>query len=394
MEQQFVALTGNEAVATAFKQGRPHVASAFPITPQTEMMHKFSEFVANGEVDTEMILVESEHSAMSAAIGSQAAGARTITATSSAGFALMWEMVYVAASLRLPICMALVNRALSGNINIHNDHSDSLGGRDSGWIQLYCENAQEAYDSALMSFRIAEHKDVLLPVMVCYDGFILSHTAESIHVLPDEEAWKFVGTYKPERKLLDTDNPYTMGPLDLTDYYFEHKVGEIEAHERALPVIESVQEEFASLSGRSYHHFEHYKCDDAEVVAVVLGSTAGTAKDTVDEMRADGHKVGLLKLRTFRPFPREQLVKALLGKKAVGVMDRCASFGGYGSPVFNEIRSALYNEAGAPPVYNWIYGLGGRDCDMKQISHVFGKLEEVAAGGKPEKTVNLLGVRI
>jgi pyruvate ferredoxin oxidoreductase alpha subunit len=300
----------------------------------------------------------------------------------------------VAASLRLPICMALVNRALSGNINIHNDHSDSMGGRDSGWIQLYCENAQEAYDSALMAYRIAEHKDVLLPVMVCYDGFIISHTAESIHVLPDEEAWKFVGTYKPERKLLDTDNPYTMGPLDLTDYYFEHKVGEIEAHERALPVIESVQQEFASLSGRSYDHFELYRFDDAEVVAVVLGSTAGTAKDTVDEMRADGHKVGMLKLRTFRPFPREQLVEALLGKKAVGVMDRCASFGGYGSPVFNEIRSALYNEAGAPPVYNWIYGLGGRDCDMKQISHVFTRLMEVADGGKPEKTVNLLGVRV
>ncbi len=394
MEQHFVALTGNEAVATAFKQARPHVASAFPITPQTEMMHKFAEFVANGDVDTEMILVESEHSAMSAAVGSQAAGARTITATSSAGFALMWEIVFVAASLRLPIVMALVNRALSGNINIHNDHSDSMGGRDSGWIQIYCEGAQEAYDSALMAFRIGEHPDVQLPVMVCYDGFIISHTAESIYTLPDDEAWKFVGPYKPLRRLLDTEKPYTVGPLDLTDYYFEHKVGEIEAHEKAVPVIESVFKEYSALSGRTYDFFEGYQLDDAEVAVVVLGSTAGTAKDVVDQMRADGIKAGLLKLRVFRPFPKDRLVEALKGKKAVGVMDRSASFGGFGGPVFNEIRSALYGVEGAPPVYNWIYGLGGRDCDLDQIGTVFGALDRAAKGEKLEKTVNLLGVRI
>lgn len=394
MEQQFVALTGNEAVATAFKQAKPHVAPAFPITPQTEMMHKFADFVANGEVDTEMILVESEHSAMSAAIGSQAAGARTITATSSAGFALMWEMVYVAASLRLPISMALVNRALSGNINIHNDHSDSMGGRDAGWIQLHCEDAQEAYDTSLMSFRIGEHHDVQLPVMICYDGFILSHTAESIHILPDDDAWKFIGPYKAKRRLLDTDKPITIGPLDLTDYYFEHKVGEIEAHERALPIIESVFKEYGALSGRNYGHFELYKFEDADAVIVVLGSTGGTAKDVVDELRANGKKVGLLKLRTFRPFPNELLAKTLAGKKAVGVMDRCASFGGYGSPVFNELRAALYGVPDAPPIYNWIYGLGGRDCDMEQIASVFADLEKVAKGESLAKSVNLLGVRI
>ena len=386
MEQQFVALTGNEAVATAFKQARPHVASAFPITPQTEMMHKFAEFVANGEVDTEMILVESEHSAMSAAVGSQAAGARTFTATSSAGFALMWEIVYVAASLRLPIVMGLVNRALSGNINIHNDHSDSMGGRDSGWIQIYCEGAQEAYDSVLMAFRIGEHPDVQLPVMVCYDGFIISHTAESIYTIPDEEAWKFVGPYKPLRRLVDTDKPFTVGPLDLTDYYFEHKIGEIEAHEKALPVIDAVFKE--------YSVFEAYKLDDADVGVVALGSTAGTAKDVVDQMRADGIKAGLLKLRLFRPFPKDRLVEALKDKKAVGVMDRCASFGGFGGPVFMELRSALYDVPGAPPVYNWIYGLGGRDCDLDQIGSVFGALDRVAKGGKLEKTVNFLGVRL
>ncbi len=394
MEQNFVALAGNEAVATAFKQARPHVASAFPITPQTEMMHKFAEFVANGEVDTEMILVESEHSAMSAAIGSSAAGARTVTATSSAGFALMWEMVYVAASLRLPIVMALVNRALSGNINIHNDHSDSMGGRDSGWIQLYCEGAQEAYDNALQAFRIGEHPDVRLPVMVCYDGFIISHTAESIYILPDEEAYKFVGPYKAERRLIDTDKPFTMGPLDLQDYYFEHKVGEIEAHEKAFPIIEKVGKEYGELTGRSYGFFEAYKLDDAELGIVVLGSTAGTAKDVVDMMREDGMKVGLLKLRVFRPFPAEQVADALKGLKAVGVMDRCASFGGFGGPVFNEIRSALYGIPGAPPVYDWIYGLGGRDCDIDQIGSVFGALEKVAKGQELEKRVNLLGVRI
>lgn len=394
MEQHFIALTGNEAVATAFKQARPHVASAFPITPQTEMMHKFAEFVADGLVPTEMILVESEHSAMSAAIGSQAAGARTITATSSAGFALMWEMVYVAASLRLPICMALVNRALSGNINIHNDHSDSMGGRDSGWIQLFCEDSQEAYDTALQAFRIGEHPDVQLPVMICYDGFIISHTAESIRILEDEQAWKFVGPYKPVRRLLDTHKPFTVGPLDLTDYYFEHKVGEIEAHERAPKVIEEIGREFGKLTGREYGLFECYKLDDAEVGIVVLGSTAGTAKDVVDRMRADGMKVGLLKLRAFRPFPAAQLVKALSRLKAIGVMDRCASFGGQGGPVFSELRAALYDTPGHPPVYNWIYGLGGRDCDMDQIGSVFGALEGVARGRKLEKTVNLLGVRI
>lgn len=394
MEQQFVALTGNEAVATAFKQAKPHVASAFPITPQTEMMHKIADFIADGEVDTEMILVESEQSAMSAAIGAQAAGARTITATSSCGFALMWEMVYIAASMRLPICMAIVNRALSGNVNIHSDHSDSMGGRDAGWIQIYCEDTQEAYDMALMSFRIGEHKDVRLPVMICYDGFIISHTAESIHILSDEAAWKFVGPYRTERNLLQTDMPFTMGPLDLNDYYFEHKVGEMEAHERASAVIEDVQREFGALTGRSYGHCELYCFEDADAVVVVLGSTAGTAKDTVDKLRDEGRRVGLLKLRTFRPFPNELLAKVLAGKKAIGVMDRSASFGGYGGPVFNELRAALYGMEGAPPIYDWIYGLGGRDCDMEQISAVFDDLEKVSGGERLEKTINLLGVRI
>ncbi len=393
MAQNLVALAGNEAVAYAFKQARPHVGSAFPITPQTEMMHKYAEFVANGEVDTEMILVESEHSAMSAAVGAAAAGARVITATSSAGFALMWEIVYIAASLRLPICMALVNRALSGNINIHCDHSDSMGGRDAGWIHLHSENAQEAYDNALMSFRIAEHPDVQLPAMVCYDGFILSHTADTLKMLDDGAAAEFVGERKPKYSLLDVENPITVGPLDLTDYYFEHKVSQMEAETRALGVIDQVSAEFGELTGRPYTHFESYKLDDAETCIVILGSSAGTAKAVVDEYRAKGQKIGLMKIRTFRPFPAAEIAAVLSNMKAVAVLDRSATFGGFGGPVFTEIRSAMYETQSRAPVHNWIYGLGGRDFDLHQAAHVIEAIDQVARGEEME-TVNLLGVRL
>jgi len=395
MEQRYVGLTGNEAVATAFKQARPHVASAFPITPQTEMMHKFAAFVADGEVDTEMILVESEHSAMSAAVGSAAAGARTMTATSSAGFALMWEVVYIAASLRLPICMGLVNRALSGNINIHCDHGDSMGGRDSGWIQIFCENTQEAYDHALMCWRLAEHPDVRLPVMVNYDGFIISHTAESLHILDDEDAWRFVGPKRQDvgYSLLDLDHPVTVGPLDLADYYFEHKLAEMAAHERVPAVLADIYREYGELTGRRYDAVERYRLDDAELVLVVLGSTAGTAKEVVDDHRERGVKVGLLKIRMFRPFPVAAVVEALAGRRAVGVMDRSASFGAMGGPVFTEVRAALYGRPDAPPVHDWIYGLGGRDCDTAQIASLIDQLQ-AAAGGRALDSVNLLGVRL
>ncbi len=395
MKQLYVGLTGNEAVATAFRQARPHVAPAFPITPQTEMMHKYADFVSNGEVDTEMILVESEHSAMSAAVGSAATGARTFTATSSAGFALMWEVLYIAASLRLPICMPVVNRALSGNINIHNDHSDAMGGRDAGWIQLYCENAQEAYDTALMCWRIAEHEDVRLPVMVNYDGFIISHTAESLHILPDEDAWKFIGPKDLTKgySLLDVENPITVGPLDLTDYYFEHKVSQMEAHEKAPAVIKKVFKEYSELSGREYDIFEEYRTEDAEIIIVVIGSTAGTAKDVIDAQREKGVKIGLVKPRMFRPFPATDYARVLGKAKVVGVMDKCASFGGFGGPLFTEIRSALYGVPNAPKVHNWIFGLGGRDTDVAQIESLIGQLGDIAKG-KDADTVNLLGVRL
>ena len=391
MEQKLVALSGNEAVAYAFKQAKPHVAAAFPITPQTEMMHKYAEFVANGESTTEMILVESEHSAMSAAVGSAAAGARTFTATSSAGFALMWEIVYVAASLRLPICMGMVNRALSGNINIHCDHSDSMGGRDAGWIHLFSENAQEAYDNGIMAWRIAEHMDVRLPVMVNYDGFIISHTADALHMLPDDAAYDFIGKYQHKYTLLDPENPITVGPLDLTDYYFEHKTSQLAACAKAPAVVQQVSDEFAELTGRSYHFAEEYRMDDAETVMVLLGSSAGTAKDVIDEYREKGVKAGLLKLRMFRPFPNAYIAKVLAGRKAVAVLDRSASFGGFGGPVFTDIRSAMYGMQ--VPVHGYIYGLGGRDFDLRQVAVVLDNLEKVAAGGEIEE-VNLLGVRL
>ena len=395
MKQHYVGLTGNEAVATAFKQARPHVAPAFPITPQTEMMHKFADFVSDGEVDTEMILVESEHSAMSAAIGSAATGARTFTATSSAGFALMWEVVYIAASLRLPICMPVVNRALSGNINIHNDHSDAMGGRDAGWIQLWCENTQEAYDHALMCWRIAEHKNVRLPVMINYDGFIISHTAESLNILPDEDAWKFVGPkdLKTGYSLLDVENPITVGPLDLTDYYFEHKHSQMEAYKRAPQVIADVYKEFGALTGREYKFFEEYRCEDADIIMVALGSTAGTAKDVIDARREKGEKIGLVKIHMFRPFPAAELAQALGKAKVVGVMDKSVSFGAFGGPLFNEIRSALYELSDRPKIHNWIYGLGGRDTDLAQINELFDQLQAIAKGREAE-TVNLLGIRL
>jgi pyruvate ferredoxin oxidoreductase alpha subunit len=392
LEQELTTLSGNEAVAYAFKQARPHVASAFPITPQTEMMHKFAAFVADGESETEIILVESEHSAMSAAVGSAAAGARTVTATSSAGFALMWEIVYVAASLRLPIQMALVNRALSGNINIHCDHSDSMGGRDAGWIQHFCENAQEAYDTALLNFRLSEHMDVRLPAMTNYDGFILSHKEETLHLLPDEAAWEFIGPYKTVYTLLDPDRPITVGPLDLTDYYFEHKWSQLQAYPKVFEVAAPVFDEFAELSGRRYDVFEEYRMDDADLVMVVLGSSAGTAKDVIDDYREKGVKVGLLKPRLFRPFPADRYARALSGRKVVAVLDRSASFGGWGGPVFTEIRSALYGRDGCVPVHNWIYGLGGRDFELGQAAEVIEALQRIAAGHELP-ILNLLGCR-
>lgn len=385
------ALVGADAVAVAMLQVNPDVVAAYPITPQTGIVQTFASFVADGLTDTEMVQVESEHSAMSAVIGAAAAGARAMTATSANGLALMWEVVYIAASLRLPIVMPVVNRALSGNINIHCDHSDSMGARDSGWIQIFCEDSQQAYDSTIQAVKIAER--CLLPVMVCLDGFIISHAIEAVDLLADEEVAAFVGEYRPRFSLLDVEHPVTFGPLDLQDFYFEHKRSEIQAVEDALPVVEEVGAEFGRLSGRSYGLFEAYRLDDAEIGAVILGSTAGTAKVVVDVLREKGVKAGLLALRLFRPFPARRLVEALSHLKALAVLDRSSSPGALGGPVFTELRSAFYESEKKPPMVNYIYGLGGRDVGTDQIETVYRDLAEIASDGKVEGLVRYLGLR-
>jgi len=382
-----IALTGAEAVGTAIKQLNPDVVAAFPITPQTEIMHQFAKFVADGDVDTELITVESEHSAMSAAVGASAAGSRVMTATSSAGLALMFEIVYIAASTRLPIVMPVVNRALSAPINIHCDHSDSMACRDSGWIQLYSENAQEAYENTLMAMKIAEHKDVRLPVMVCLDGFITSHGVEGVTIYEDKKVKKFVGEHFAIRPLLDVEKPTTYGPLDLQDYYFEHKRQQIEGMKNAKKIILEVSKEFSKTFGaKKYGFIEEYKLKDADFVIVVLNSSAGTTKVVVDELRAKGVKAGLLKIRMFRPFPAEEIKKALSKAKAVAVLDRSDSFGAEGGPVYLEVKSALKDSK--VKIVDYIYGLGGRDLTLGLIHSVYKDLKEDKL-----KPITYLGVR-
>ncbi len=393
MKPKIMALDGAKATAEAMRQMNPDVVAAYPITPQTEIVQTFSQFVADGIVDTEFVPVESEHAAMSACVGAAAAGGRVQTATTSAGMALMWEMLYIAASLRLPIVMHFVNRALSAPLNIHCDHSDSMGARDAGWIHLFAENAQEAYDNAIQSVRIAEA--ARLPVLHTQDGFIISHGVERVEILPDEAVREFIGQYKPERTLLDTQNPASFGILDLQDYYFEHKRQQVEAIDKAPAIILEVGQAYGQLTGRSYGFFDAYKLDDADIAVLVLGSTAGTAKSVVDDLRAQGVKAGLLKLRVFRPFPANEITAALKGKKAVAVLDRSISFGGQGGPVFIETCAALFNaNTGlSPKVVNYIYGLGGRDVTPAQIRQAFDDLRQIAETGQTKSLIGYLGLR-
>ena len=374
-------LSGNEAAATAMKQINPDVVAAFPITPSTEIPQYFSTFVSNGSVDTEFVAVESEHSAMSACVGAEAAGSRAMTATSSNGLSFMWEMIYIASSLRLPIVMSLVNRAVSGPLNIHNDHSDAMGVRDAGWIMLFSENNQEAYDNLLMAHRIAEHKDVLLPLMVCQDGFITSHSIETIDLLEDDKVKDFVGTYKPDHYLLNHEEPISMGPLDLQGYLFEHKAAQAEAMKNAKKVILEVAEEFEKLTGRKYGLFEEYKLDDAEIAIVCMNSTAGTAKFVVDDLRNKGIKAGLLKVRVFRPFPAEEIAKALSHVKAVAVLDKADSLNAAGGALFTDITSGMYVNNVNVPTVSYIYGIGGRDTKCDDIEKVYADLEEIVKTG-------------
>ena len=386
-------LSGNEATATAMKQINPDVVAAYPITPSTEIPQYFSTFVANGTVDTNFVAVESEHSAMSATIGAEAAGARAMTATSANGLSLMWEMIYIASSLRLPIVMALVNRAVSGPLNIHNDHSDAMGVRDAGWIMLFSENNQEAYDNMLMAHRIAEHKDVQLPVMVCQDGFITSHSIENIELENDEEVKKFVGQYKPEHYLLNDKEPIAIGPLDLQAYLFEHKAQQAEAMKNAKKVIKEVAKEFEKWTGRKYEFFEKYKLDDAEIAIVCMNSTAGTTKAVVDELREKGVKAGLLKLRMFRPFPAEEIAEALQGLKAVAILDKADSLNSAGGALFEDVTSAMYVNKKQVPMVNYIYGIGGRDTTTMQIESVYNDLQEIVKTGETGNPYRYLGLR-
>lgn len=388
-------LSGNEAVAVAMRQINPDVVAAFPITPSTEIPQYFSTFVSNGTVDTEFVAVESEHSAMTACIGAEAAGARAMTATSANGLSLMWEMIYIASSLRLPIVMSLVNRAVSGPLNIHNDHSDAMGVRDAGWIMLFSENNQEAYDNMIMAHRIAEHKDVQLPIMICQDGFITSHSIENIELIEDEKVKEFVGTYKPEHYLLNKKEPMAIGPLDLQAFLFEHKYQQAEAMRNAKKVIADVSADFEKMTGRKYSFFEEYKMDDAEYIVVCMNSTAGTAKFTVDKLRAEGVKAGLLKVRMFRPFPAEEIANALSKEniKSIAVLDKSESLNAAGGALFEDITSAMYTNKKSVPIVNYVYGIGGRDTTSDQIESVFADLQKINKDDKVENPYRYLGLR-
>jgi pyruvate ferredoxin oxidoreductase alpha subunit len=404
-KQENVAMSGDEAVAYAAKQSDVDVVAAYPITPQTIIVEKFSEYVANGEVQTQFVCTESEHSALTACLAAEVTGARAFTASASAGLALMHEMLFVTSGCRAPVVMAIANRALSAPLNIHGDQSDSMAQRDSGWIQIYVENAQEAYDSVIQAFRIAEDPSVMLPAIVGLDGFTLSHTLENVTVMTDEDAARFVGTRQLPNVLthegktvpfrLDPENPMTMGPIALTNYYFEFKRQQEEAMKNALAQIQKINKEFGEMTGRSYGDglVEKYHLDDAEVAAICLGSTCGTLKTIVDELREEGVKAGLLRLRTFRPFPVEALRSALKNVKAVGVMDKSMSFGGNGGAVYHEVRHGMYDAETHPPIVNYIYGLGGRDCRPRELRSVFEDLRKILKSRSIERQITYLGLR-
>ncbi len=390
---KLMTLNGNQTIGEAVRQIDPDVMAAYPITPSTAIVETIAKFKADGLITGEYVCPESEHSAMSVCIGAAAAGGRVMTATASQGLALMWEMLYIAAGLRLPIVAAIVNRSLSSPINIHGDHSDTMGARDSGWIQIYSENSQEAYDNFIQAFRIAEHLDVRTPVLVGLDGFIISHSLEVIQVEDDAEVKKFVGEYESLYPLLDEKTKMTVGPIDFTDYYFEHKRNQIEGIENAPPVIEEVGKEFGKKFGREYGFFEEYMMDDAELCIVVMSSAAGTCKDAIDELRSDGKRIGLLKPRIFRPFPHRRISEALKKMKAVAVLDRSSSPGAFGAPLFTEIRSSVYDCEERPKIVNYVYGLGGRDIKVEHFKEVASELEKIAETGKVEKIYSYINLR-
>lgn len=386
-------MSGNEAVAYAIRQINPDVMPAFPITPSTEIPQMVSTYIANGEIDTEFIPVESEHSAMSAAIGAEAAGARTLTATSSAGLALMWEELLLAASNRMPLALALVNRTLSGPININCDHSDGMGARDTGWIQIYAENNQEAYDNFIQAYPIAEDKRVHLPIMICQDGFITSHAVENIELLEDEDVKEFVGEYEPEEFLLNPGKPVAVGPYSLSCYAMEARRNQELAMENSKEVIIEVAKKFKEKFGRGFELFEEYRTEDADYIMLIMGSAAGTAKQAVDDLREQGKKVGVIKLRVFRPFPAEELAMALKNCKAVAIMDRTESYNGHGGPLAAEVTAGLYRAKVMIETVCYTYGLAGRDFMVETVYDIFKELEDVVEHGKKVEQHQYIGLR-
>jgi pyruvate ferredoxin oxidoreductase alpha subunit len=382
-----LAKTGNEALAYAMKQINPDVVAAYPITPSTEIVQIFAQYVSDGQVDSEFVAVESEHSAMAACIGSAASGCRTMTATASQGLALMHEMLFIAGGLRLPIVMAIASRSISSPLNIHGDHSDSFASRDSGWMQFFCESVQEGYDTLIQCVKIAERAS--LPALCAVDGFILSHCMERIEAFEDKPVREFLGPYKPNYNLLDYRKPILVGPATMQDYYFEFKRSQIEGMNQALPVIEEVQAEFKQRFGRGYGVVEEYRTDDAEAVVLLMGSACGTMREAVDAVRNQGKKVGMVKLRVFRPLPHQLLREKLVKFKTVAVMDRADAVNSYGGALFTEATSALYDAPQRPKVLSYVYGLGGKEFSLADAATV---LEQVHAGSK-EDLVTYVGVR-
>ncbi len=387
------SLTGNQALAEAMRQVNPDVMAAYPITPSTPIVEAFSQFVADGVVDTELVTTESEHSAMSACVGASAAGGRVMTATGSQGLAFMYEVLYVVPSLRLPVVIAVANRALNSPLNIHGDHSDTMALRDSGWIHLYSENAQECYDNVLQAVRIAEHEKVLTPVMVCEDAFQTSHMIETLEILPDDVAKKFIGTYKPLYPLLDTDHPVTYGAADRPDYYMEHKRNQLGGITEALEVIPQIGKEYEKLTGRTYGMIDSYRLEDADYVIVVMSAVASTVRHAIDGLRAKGVKAGMLKIRCFRPFPFNETAEKLSNVKAIAVLDRCWTGGAQGGPLFLEISTALYHANLKPAIINYVYGLGGRDLFADQIEEAYHRLEKIVKTGEIGELVGYLNLR-
>lgn len=389
-----IAATGAVAAAEAMRQAGIGVCPAFPITPSTDANKHMAQLAADGKIATEFLCMDSEHSAFSAGFGALAAGVRAWFATASQGIIYGHEIMCIISASRMPMLLFVANRAISGPINIHGDHSDAMAVRDSGWIQRFAATVQEVYDFHLMAVRAAEHPDVLLPTMICCDGFTISHSIEQMEMLEDDEARDFVGTYNPPRTILDTDRPYTLGALVLPDSFMELKWQHHEAMAHASRAIAEAGVEFSERFGRTYGHIEPYRLNDAEVAAVVLGSTAGMIMDEVDRLRHEGVKAGMLRIATYRPFPSEEVARTLSHCAAVAVLDRADSLGTQGGPLYGDVAQALYNLPERPALFPYIYGLGGREVRPKEIREsVYGVLTEAAAGKKCDCSCRYIGVR-